>query len=89
MSEFVAKLWRWPGKGGWTFVSVPRELAPPSSQPWGRAPVLATVDGRTWATSVWHDRTHGPLLPVPARVRAGKEEGDEVLVVLIAQVPEA
>lgn len=83
MNPFRATLWRWPGKGGWTFVSVPADAAPPPSEPWGRAPVEATVDGTTWSTSVWHDRTHGALLPVPARVRLGKGEGDEVEVSLL------
>ena len=44
--------------------------------PWG------DVDGKTWNTSVWRDRTHGTLLAVPKRIRAGKEEGDVVIVSL-------
>jgi len=42
--------------------------------------VTATVDGRTWATSVWRDRRAGWLLPVPARVRGQKDDGDVVTV---------
>lgn len=80
---FRARLFRFPGPGGWTFAPVPIEQAPPPVAPWGRVPVIATVDGRTWSTSVWHDREHGPLLPVPARIRAGKGDGDEVEVELI------
>lgn len=77
---FEAVLCRYPGPGGWTFVNVPPEHAPDWAGPWGRTPVRATVDGRSWDTSVWRDRAHGTLLPVPKRVRAGKEEGDRVLV---------
>jgi hypothetical protein len=44
--------------------------------------VHATVDGRAWATSVWRDREHGTLLPVPKRLLGGKREGDTVLVAL-------
>ena len=37
-------------------------------------------------TSVWHDRTNGWLLPVPARVRGRKDDGDVVLVSLEVDV---
>jgi hypothetical protein len=30
--------------------------------------VVATVDGKQWNTSVWRDRKHGTLLPVPKHV---------------------
>jgi hypothetical protein len=38
------------------------------------------VDGRAWTTSVWRDRRAGWLLPVPARIRQGKDDGDVVVV---------
>ena len=78
--SFTATLFKWPGKGGWTFVSVPDTHAPEAAGPWGRTPVLATVDGLTWRTSAWRDREHGWLLPVPAKVRRGKHAGDTVEV---------
>lgn len=81
-ATFSATLWRYPGKGGWTFAPVPEEHAPPVTAGWGRTPVLATVDGLTWATSVWRDEAHGTQLPVPARVRRGKQAGDTVEVSL-------
>jgi Domain of unknown function (DUF1905) len=42
--------------------------------------VVATVDGHTWKTSVWRDKSAGWLLPVPSKVRRGKDDGDVVLV---------
>lgn len=77
---FTATLWRWPGKGGWVFVRVPEEHAPPLAGAWGRAPAIARVDGVEWPTSVWRDSRHGWLLPVPARIRGKKDDGDEVRV---------
>ena len=77
---FEATLVRSPGAGGWVFAPVPAEHAPDTAGPFGRVPVTATVDGRTWATSVWRDRRAGWLLPVPARVRQGKDDGDVVTV---------
>jgi Domain of unknown function (DUF1905) len=80
--SFKARLFRYPGQGGWTFAKVPARFAPPVSHGWGRTPVTATVDGRTWDTSVWRDTRHGTLLAVPARIRAGKGDGDTVTVEL-------
>lgn len=74
-------LWS-PAPGSWHFVKVPDEHAPPAAGAWGRAPVRATVDGRSWDTSVWRDTTHGWLLPVPGKIRGPKRDGDEVDVSL-------
>ncbi len=82
MVLFRAELFRIDEPGGWWFVAVPDEHAPDAAGSWGRAPVIAQVNGRTWATSAWRDRRRGWLLPVPARIRAGLEEGDEVDVVV-------
>jgi len=80
--RFKTTLFRYPGPGGWTFARVPERCAPPATHAWGRTPVIATVDGETWETSVWRDRRHGTLLPVPEKMRRGKEHGDEVIVEL-------
>ena len=78
--SFSAILFRYPGKGGWTFAPVPDECAPAEPGPWGRTPVLATVDGKTWATSVWRGKDGKTLLPVPKDIRGEKEDGDCVQV---------
>ncbi len=77
---FDAPLWRYPGKGGWHFVTVPPELAPPPQFGWGRTPVRAEVNGRSWDTSTWHEKSGRTLLPVPKHVRHGASEGDTVSV---------
>lgn len=79
---FRARLWRYPGPGGWTFARIPEKHAPPATHGWGRTPVHATVDGQSWATSVWRDRQHGTLLPVPRRRLGDKGAGDFVRVAL-------
>jgi hypothetical protein len=79
---FKAKLFRYPGPGGWTFAPVPDRHAPPVTEGWGRTPVLASVDGHTWETSVWRDKKYGTLLPVPKRVRGKKDDGDLVEIEL-------
>ncbi len=80
MPSFRARLFRVPGKGGWTFAPVPDAFAPPVTEGWGRTPVRAVVDGRAWDTSVWRDKSGTTLLPVPKKIRGEKEDGDEVLV---------
>ncbi len=85
--RFTTKLWRYPGPGGWTFALIPDEHAPPVTEGFGRTPVLARVDGQSWETSVWRDRKHGTLLPVPRKVRGAKEGGDAVEVELLPPGP--
>lgn len=82
---FTATLFRVEGPGGWTFVEVPE---PPEARgPWGRTPVTATVDGVTWDTSVWTERSGRVLLPVPRHVRGDKGDGDEVTVTIRPRQP--
>ncbi len=79
---FGAKLWRVPGKGGWTFATVPARHAPSRTLAWGRMPVVANVDGHTWKTSVWREKNGRVLLPVPKNVRGHKSEGSTVKILL-------
>jgi hypothetical protein len=74
-------LFRYPGRGGWTFAPIPKSLAPPATRPWGRTPVRAVVDEVAWDTSIWRDaKTDRSLIAVPARVRGIKGDGDRVTV---------
>jgi hypothetical protein len=78
--EFESKLFRIPGKGGWVFAPVPEGHAPTETLGWGRTPVRATVDGVSWDTSVWRERSGRTLLAVPAKVRGDKDHDDVVSV---------
>jgi hypothetical protein len=77
---FTTTLARIKGKGGWTYVLVPKKLAPPITRAWARTPVHAIVDGVGWDTSVWRAKTGEGFLPVPKRIRGEKGEGDTVRV---------
>jgi len=81
-AEFSAKLFRYPGKGGWHFAPVPPRFSPPVTEGWGRTPVDATVDGHAWRTSVWRGKDGRTLLAIPKRVRGAKGDGDSVKVQL-------
>jgi hypothetical protein len=84
---FQSTLFRYPGPGGWTFAVIPPEHAPPVTEGWGRTPVRASVDGTTWETSVWRDKKHGTLLPVPKAIRGAKGDGDIVEIELMPPGP--
>ncbi len=76
--SFVATMFTIPGKGGWTFVPVPARHAPRVTHRWSRTPVRATVDGHTWDTSVWREKSGRVLLAVPRSARGEKGHGDRV-----------
>jgi len=78
--EFTSRLFRAPGKGGWTFATVPERHAPPVRHAWGRTPVVATVERHRWRTSVWREKSGRTLLPVPKKARGEKGDGDRVTV---------
>jgi hypothetical protein len=80
VGEFRSKLFRVPGKGGWVFAPVPKKHAPAVTVGWGRTPVHATVDGKSWSTSVWRERSGRAILAVPARIRGDKDHADTVHV---------
>jgi hypothetical protein len=78
--QFTSQLFQYPGAGGWVFAPVPEKYAPPVTHGWGRTPVVATVDGHTWKTSVWRGKDGRTLLAVPKKVRGAKGDGDQVRV---------
>jgi hypothetical protein len=78
--EFTSTLFRWEGTGAWVFAPVPKEHAPTVVLGWGRTPVLATVDGNSWETSVWREKSGRTLLAVPKKLRGEKDDGDPVSV---------
>lgn len=78
--RFTTTLRRIPGKGGWTYVTVPKKLTPPITRAWARTPVHASVDGVAWDTSIWRAKTGEGFLPVAKKIRGDKAEGDRVTV---------
>lgn len=87
-STYTGTMWRYPGVGGWCFVS----LSPKESQQikthiqniprvgWGSVPVSVRLGTSTWKTSLFPDKTGVYLLPIKAKVRSkeGVHEGDQV-----------
>ena len=82
LAKFTSKLFRMEGKGAWTFITIPPDMAPPVTGSWGMTPVIVSVDGREWHATVWKDKTQRSLLPVPKKIRRQKSDGDSVEVEL-------
>ena len=72
-----ARLWLYPGKGGWYFVTVPRAqsrkikaLFGPEARGWGSIPIRVRIGKTEWRTSLFPDRKTGNyLFAVKAEVR--------------------
>ena len=75
--NFSGKLWKFPSKGGWFFVSLPKELSSEirtnlqwQEEGWGRLKVSAVINNLSWDTAIWFDKKHETyLLPIKATVR--------------------
>lgn len=75
--QFKARIWRYPGKGGWHFVSLPQDLGieiraqfRDSEEAWGRLKVKACIGRSEWRCAIWYDSKHKTyLLPLKASIR--------------------
>jgi hypothetical protein len=86
--EFTASLWRYPGEGGWHFVSLPAEIGDDITSltagiraGFGSVRVAVTVGATSWRTSIFPDSKTGTyLLPVKKEVRDAEDldTGDDV-----------
>lgn len=83
-----ATVWRYPGKGGWHFVSLSprqskeiRSLFGAEARGWGSLPVTVRIGTSEWNTSIFPDSTSGSyLLAIKAAVRQqeGIRAGDTI-----------
>jgi hypothetical protein len=92
MITVTAPLWLWTGEGGsWHFITVPESDAHEFRAEslvrrggFGSVKVEASINGVTWRTSAFPQKSGGYILPVKAKVRrdAGISAGDTVTVSL-------
>jgi hypothetical protein len=85
---FSGEIWFWRGPAPWHFVTVPDEecaaleaVAAMVTYGWGMVPVIASIGGSEWPTSLW-PKNGGYIVPVKAWVREaeGIDVGDTVNV---------
>jgi hypothetical protein len=92
MITLTAPLWLWSGEGGsWHFITVPEELSGAIRAEslarrggFGSVRVEATINGVSWRTSVFPQKSGGYILPVKKEVRRRAEiaAGDDVTLTL-------
>ena len=83
MITLTAPLWLWSGEGGsWHFITVPEELSGEIRAEslarrggFGSVRVEATINGVSWRTSVFPQKSGGYILPVKADVRRRSDIG--------------
>jgi len=83
-----AKVWRYPGKAAWYFISIPKHKTQEikktfgsMARGWGSLPVAVTVGSTTWHTSIFPDsKTDTYLLPVKAEIRKKEQLSPEKTV---------
>lgn len=88
----TARVWLYPGPGGWHFLTMPEETARDieyffchRKKAFGSLPVLVTIGQSTWKTSIFRDRkSDSYVLPLKSDVRKkeGIRSGDNVRVSL-------
>lgn len=93
--QFQSKVWKYKGKGGWHFVTLPQILSNkirknhgPDEEGWGRLKTKAKIGKSEWNTAIWYDsKQNAYLLPVKSLVRRSEkiETGLTVKVVLFFQ----
>ena len=64
-----AKVWIYPGAGGWHFVSVPKKTSKEIKKlfgmmagGWGSLPVVVAISKTSWKTSIFPDNKSGTYL---------------------------
>jgi hypothetical protein len=67
----------------WTIAPLPKSFIIEAVQSFGRTPVIATLNGKEWATSLWTEKSGETMIAVPKKVRGKLEEGDEVEISFI------
>lgn len=94
MITVTAPIWLWSeGKGSWHFLTIPPEeavairlesAASGVRRGFGSVRVEVSINGVSWRTSVFPQKSGGYILPVKSDVRrrAGIAAGDEVTVSL-------
>ncbi len=87
-----AKVWLYPGRAAWHFVSIPEEVCDEINdryglmkRGWGSLPVVITIGKTIWKTSIFPDKQTGSyVLPLKADVRKREDirVGDTINFVL-------
>lgn len=87
---FKGKVWKFKGKAGWYFVTLPRNLSLKirknhgrDEEGWGRLKASAKIGQSTWQTAIWYDsKFKSYLLPIKTQIRkVNKIENNSTITV--------
>ncbi len=89
--KFKGEVWKWPGLGGWHFVTLPKKLSKEikdcsKSYGSGFVKVKVTIGNSTWVTALFpHKESQSYLLSIKQNIRKKEEiwENDKVAVSFI------
>jgi hypothetical protein len=62
----------------WYIAPLPDHFEIEAVQAFGRTPVIATLEGKTWSTSLWTEKSGQTMIAIPKKVRGSYGEGDLV-----------
>jgi hypothetical protein len=86
---FFAKVWLYPGKAGWYFVTIKKEDAEEMKKDYmwprrgfGAIPVNVMIGKTKWKTSIFPEKTGSYVLPLKKEVRLKENigEGDTIKI---------
>ena len=89
--KIKARVWLYPGKTAWHFISVPKQISKEiesgfsdRKRGWGSLPIIVKVGNSTWATSIFPDKKTGMyLLPLKSEIRQKENiSADQTLNIL-------
>lgn len=90
--NFNGKPWQYEGPNGWTFISLPvniakeiRDILKKEEEGWGRLKMTAKIGETEWKTAIWFDtKKNTYLLPLKAEIRKKERiELDKIFAVTI------
>jgi hypothetical protein len=67
----------------WFVAPLPEDIKIEAVHAFGRTPVIATVNDKTWSTSIWTERSGKTMIAVPKKVRDNLSKGDEVEITFL------
>ena len=67
----------------WYIAPLPKSMVIEAVHPFGRTPVIATLNDKEWQTSLWTEKSGETMIAVPKKVRGKLEEGDEVEIAFV------
>lgn len=93
--SFNGKIWKYKGKSGWYFITLPKSLSQKirrnhgfDEEGWGRLKTLAKIGGSEWNTAIWYDsKIKSYLLPVKSLIRKSEqiEKNSKVAGILVLE----